>query len=526
MPAALLLLVLALACSGPVEHEGTGDVVALDADARTVTLRHDDIPGVMGAMTMRFPVQSAGVLAGVEPRDRVRFALRRRGGEWIVVRMRVEAKATPQETAEPGVHDHTPHHGGVVGMSGTLHLEALARPDGTVRVWLTDFLRKPRSLDGVTGRVTVELPAGDRTLTLRRAGDALEVNGPPIAEAEVTAHVELTVDGEAVEMDFLLPTAAGATGAAAVPTAGCVPVPAVAGTRTPRCAIAFGRPVTALAATPDGATLLVAAVDAGVSAWRLPAGTLLHGFEQPPPLVVPDARALTPHPEGANAIAVSPDGREAAVAIENRLLRYDVATGRLLRELPARAGVVRDVAWSPDGASLVVVTFYDASARLLRADTGIEWGRLPVTREASAAAFAPDGRTVAVGDETGALVLFGVHGGEPRTLTTSGRAVGQVAFGADRLVVAREGGAVEVRRPDGGLERELAIGGPGARIALTSDFRTLAASGAAGALHIIEIVSSGAAEIRGWHTHPVSAVAWTSHGLVSADTAGSVALWD
>jgi len=41
------------------------------------------------------------------------------------------APATTSTLASgPGVHDHTPHHGGVVGMAGDLHLEALAAPDG------------------------------------------------------------------------------------------------------------------------------------------------------------------------------------------------------------------------------------------------------------------------------------------------------------------------------------------------------------------------------------------------------------
>src|SRR6266446_7008364 len=54
------------------------------------------------------------------------------------------APATASTLASgPGVHDHTPHHGGVVGMAGDLHLEALAAPDGRVRVYLTDFWRRP-----------------------------------------------------------------------------------------------------------------------------------------------------------------------------------------------------------------------------------------------------------------------------------------------------------------------------------------------------------------------------------------------
>lgn len=523
-----LALVGLLACAAPVEHETTGVIVSVDPAGRTATIRHIDIPGVMGAMTMRFPVQSAGVVAGVAPRDHVRFVLQKRGGKLVVVRMAVTPP--PQETEAPegpvpGVHDHSPRHGGVVGMHKTLHLEALARGDGTVRVYVTDFYRQPRPLADVSGRVTLELPAGDRELTFRVAGDALEAKGEPLADAEVTAHVELTIGNDAVEMDFVLPTAGGAIGAAGVPTQGCTPVPEEAGQVRPRCMLEFGRAVTALAATRDGRTLLVAAVDAGVSAWRLPEGSLLFGFEAPPPIIVPDARLMKPHPESANAIALAPDGREAVVALENRLLVYDVATGRLARELPAASGVVRTVDWSPDGRSLLVTIFYDASARLVDAETGVESGRLPVEREAASAAFSEDGRTAAVGSEPGALVLFALGGGGPRTLSESGRAVAALAFAGDRLIAARDGGVVQVWSIQAGrLERELATGSPSARIAVGRN--RLAITGGTGTVQLLRLDGGEPLETRRWHQHDVLVVTLTANTLVSADGGGRVAIWD
>ncbi len=46
------------ACSAPVEseHAGHGTAVAIDRTARTVTLDHQEIPGLMMAMTMTFSV--------------------------------------------------------------------------------------------------------------------------------------------------------------------------------------------------------------------------------------------------------------------------------------------------------------------------------------------------------------------------------------------------------------------------------------------------------------------------------------
>lgn len=53
-------------------------------------------------------------------------------------------------------HDHTPLHGGIVAMSGDLHLEVLSLKSGEVRVWVTDAFRQPVPLAGRKGTVEVE----------------------------------------------------------------------------------------------------------------------------------------------------------------------------------------------------------------------------------------------------------------------------------------------------------------------------------------------------------------------------------
>lgn len=69
-----------------------GEVVALSPAQRQVTVRHEDIPGLMPAMTMPFAVPSAAVLRGVRVGDRIQARLRMtRSDSWLEA-LRVSGK--------------------------------------------------------------------------------------------------------------------------------------------------------------------------------------------------------------------------------------------------------------------------------------------------------------------------------------------------------------------------------------------------------------------------------------------------
>ncbi len=55
-------------------YEATGRVVSFTPDGGTVSIAHDAIPGVMGAMTMTFTARAATQFAGLSVGDRVRFS--------------------------------------------------------------------------------------------------------------------------------------------------------------------------------------------------------------------------------------------------------------------------------------------------------------------------------------------------------------------------------------------------------------------------------------------------------------------
>jgi len=73
----VVLLVVAVACgdSAPKTAASRGVVTAVDASAHTITLDHEDIPGIMMAMTMTFPVAPEVPLEGIEPGAKVDFAV-------------------------------------------------------------------------------------------------------------------------------------------------------------------------------------------------------------------------------------------------------------------------------------------------------------------------------------------------------------------------------------------------------------------------------------------------------------------
>jgi WD40 repeat protein/Cu/Ag efflux protein CusF len=518
----------AAACHAP-EHAAVGEVVAIDPPRLHATIRHDDIPGVMSAMTMRFAVAAPAVLTGIEPGMRVRVTFRQEGGQPVITSLTRDEPppSTGARVPAPGVHDHTPHHGGVVGMSGQIHLEAHAAPDGRIRLWVSDLWRYPIPPARAAGSVTLELSAGDVDLPLRATDDALAAAGAPLAARDVTAHFALTVDGAPVEMDFLLPVAGGA-GVAGVPVRGCTPFgerPREPG-RLPRCTLAFARTISALAATPDGSTLLVGAVDVAVSAWRLPAGDLVLGFDPPPPLRVPGAEGLRPHPDAPAAIAIAPDGHDAVIALEGRLLRHTIATGHLVRELDGARGVIRGLAWSPDGKQLLMSVFYDAAARLLRADDGVRIGALPVEREAAAVAFSPDGALAAVGSELGAIALFSPE--RPvRVLAAHDNAVRALVFARGRLLSASSDGTLLVWDPGQDTPRaRVSTAGAYPRLALAPGGTRVASAGSGGGILVHDAGTGTVVERLAWHRAQVTALVWARSVLVSGDADGHVALWD
>jgi Cu/Ag efflux protein CusF len=71
-------------------HPGRGSIVSIDQNGAKVTLKHDEIRGLMPPMTMQFNVQPSEMLKGFRVGDTVQFTLNVQGGDFIITRIEKE----------------------------------------------------------------------------------------------------------------------------------------------------------------------------------------------------------------------------------------------------------------------------------------------------------------------------------------------------------------------------------------------------------------------------------------------------
>lgn len=95
------------------------------------------------------------------------------------------ASAWPPTSAAPPSDkphaDHTPRHGGVVLMSGDVHIEMVVSPSGGVFIYASDAVRTPIPPTEAQGTIRIDRPGSKSILPLRpdTLSGALIVAGPP-----------------------------------------------------------------------------------------------------------------------------------------------------------------------------------------------------------------------------------------------------------------------------------------------------------------------------------------------------------
>ena len=128
-----------------------------------------------------------------------------------------------------------------------------------------------------------------------------------------------------------------------------------------------------------------------------------------PPVIIPAIYASAP---AVSSVALSPDGKLAAVACRSEVVLFNVDDDTAPRRLPTGFDLINHVEFSPDGQRLAVaggspqqfggLIFFRAadgtkeSERRLGTDTFFKGN------------FAPDGQTIALGTPTGAVALIPV----------------------------------------------------------------------------------------------------------------------
>jgi WD40 repeat protein len=177
-------------------------------------------------------------------------------------------------------------------------------------------------------------------------------------------------------------------------------------TRTPLRTIEIGVPVNAIALSPDGALLAVAAGDATrpnrpgpVSLWTRATGEKLVD--------------LVGHERAALAVAFNRDGsRLASTGEDEKVNLYDVNARKALGYYAEHGRSVNAVAFLADGAALATVSGGNAGGlcelRLWKPDGSDLVAFEPHKQRIVALAVSPDGRTLALGSHDKTLSLWNV----------------------------------------------------------------------------------------------------------------------
>ena len=160
----------------------------------------------------------------------------------------------------------------------------------------------------------------------------------------------------------------------------------------------LGTPVSSLAFLPDGLSFLSVGDDPQAWLWDVAAGTKTPVF--------------VAHPGGLEDVSVSPDGRAALTVSQGVARLWDLAGGRLVRQVPGDWGWVSQAAFAPDGRSLASA-YSNSEVRLWDAATGRQLQRFVGHLEASeTVAFLGDGKTLVTGSLDATAALWDIATGE------------------------------------------------------------------------------------------------------------------
>jgi len=152
--------------------------------------------------------------------------------------------------------------------------------------------------------------------------------------------------------------------------------------------------VYALAFTPDGKRIVSASADRGVKVWDAASGERLYTLSEPT--------------DGLNTLALDPSGKRVGAAGLDRTIRVwslGEKSGVLLNSLIAHEDAILRLAWSPDGKYLLSAAA-DREVKIFSADDLSVVKTWEQPDWVLSVAFAPDGKTFAVGRFDGSYEIY------------------------------------------------------------------------------------------------------------------------
>jgi WD40 repeat protein len=176
-----------------------------------------------------------------------------------------------------------------------------------------------------------------------------------------------------------------------------------------------------IAFSPDGKFLASRSDDAAVHLWDVPTGRLLHRFA--------DTSAPT-------ALAFAPDSATLAVAVGDRIRRWDIRTGKPLTTWESQAGsLIYGLTFTPDGKRLISGGS-DRAVRVWGVAAGKEVRPFGENLEPIVAVAVAGNGTVAAGGQRGTVYLWDAEGKEIRRLPRDGSRLFGLAFAPDGKTLA------------------------------------------------------------------------------------------
>ncbi|MBN9524438.1 WD40 repeat domain-containing protein [bacterium] len=272
--------------------------------------------------------------------------------------------------------------------------------------------------------------------------------------------------------------------------------------------------VSGLAFTPDSRTVVSAALDGTARAWGVgdgKAGPVLRG-----------------HAGAVFGVAVTPDGNTVVTAGHDGAVRtWAVAGGSPGGVVATHRGPVLGVAISPDGRRVVS----GGADTVVRFTTVGASGGAGVSASLVSVAYSPTGDRLATGDDDGGVKVWdAATGKELRAAPVGTGAARAVAFAADgRLAAGTDGGQVALLGPADG--KVVALAGHKdavTAVAFSPDGTRLATAGADKAVLVWDVAAAKALHTLARHDGAVTSVAFTPDGahVVSAADDRVIRVWD